>query len=231
VDTIADRIADPRALLVMLHGAGDHAEDFLRHGFIAALRERRIPADVLAVQANSDLYLEKTMIARLHAEVIAPALRAYARPLPLWLAGISLGGMGAGLYAQAHPGTVAGLLLQAPFFAVRGTIAEVTRAGGLAAWEPEKIEPDDEERRLLLWLKQWNAASGPAIRLGYGTNDRYAPASALLAARLPSADVMTCAGGHDWPTWQALWPRLLDGLQVQSQVQAKAAHDSGARAS
>ena len=229
MDVITDRIADPRALLVMLHGAGDHADDFLRHGFIAALRQRRIPVDVLAVQANSDLYLEKRMIACLHAEVIVPALKAYARPLPLWLTGISLGGMGAGLYARAHPGTVAGLLLLAPFFAVRGTIAEVTRAGGLMAWNPEKIEPDDEERGLLLWLKQWQRNDGPAIRLGYGTNDRYAPASALLAARLPAHDVMTCAGGHDWPTWQALWPRLLDGLQVQAQVQATAAHDSGAR--
>jgi len=226
MEVIADRIADPRALLVLLHGAGDHAADFLRHGFITTLRERRIPVDVLAVEANSDLYLEKTMIARLHAEVIVPALRAYAQPLPLWLTGISLGGMGAALYARAHPGTVAGLLLLAPFFAVRGTIAEVTRAGGLAAWNPEKLEPDDEERALLLWLKQWQHSDGPAIRLGYGTNDRYAPASALLAARLPADDVMTCAGGHDWATWQALWPRLLDRLQVQAQ--AKAAHESGA---
>ncbi|MDB5804355.1 MAG: esterase [Betaproteobacteria bacterium] len=214
MEVITDRISDPRALMVMLHGAGDHADDFLRHGFIATLRERRIPVDVLAVQANSDLYLEKRMIARLHAEVIAPELAA--RSLPLWLTGISLGGMGASLYAQAYPGTVAGLLLLAPFFAVRGTIAEVTRAGGLAAWAPEKIQPDDEERALLLWLKQWTPAGGPAIRLGYGTNDRYAPASALLAARLPQEYVMTCAGGHDWPTWQALWPRLLEGLDLQS---------------
>ena len=214
MELIEDRIADPRALMVMLHGAGDHAQDFLRHGFIAALRERRIPVDVLAVQANSDLYLEKSLIGRLHAEVIAPEAAA-SSSRPLWLTGISLGGMGAGLYARAHPGTVAGLLLLAPFFAVRGTIAEVTRAGGLADWAPEKITEDDEERALLLWLKHWHRGSGPAIRLGYGTNDRYAPASALLAARLPAADVMTCAGGHDWPTWQALWPRLLDGLDLQ----------------
>ncbi|HEY4371973.1 MAG TPA: alpha/beta fold hydrolase [Burkholderiales bacterium] len=217
MDVIEDRIAGARALMVMLHGAGDHARDFVQYGFIAALRARRLPFDVLAVQGDSSLYLDKTMIARLHAEVIEPEQRR--RPgqpaRPLWLTGISLGGMGASLYAQAHPGTVAGLLLLAPFFAVRGTIAEVTRAGGLDAWAPGEPAADDEERRLLLWLKQWQAARGPALRLGYGTNDRYAPASALLAARLPVEDVITQAGGHDWPTWQALWPRLLAGMEAR----------------
>jgi pimeloyl-ACP methyl ester carboxylesterase len=213
VNLIEDRIADPRALMVMLHGAGDHAQDFVQHGFIAALRERGLRFDVLAVQANSDLYLEKKMLGQLHDEVIAPELAL--RPRPLWLTGISLGGMGVSLYARAHPGSVAGLLLLAPFFAVRGTIAQVTRAGGLAAWQPGEIADDDEERALLLWLKQWDAAGGPALRLGYGTNDRYAPASALLAARLPARDVITCAGGHDWPTWQTLWPRLLAGVDLE----------------
>ena len=131
------------------------------------------------------------------------------QPRPLWITGISLGGMGAALYARAHPGAVAGLLLLAPFFAVRGTIAEVTRAGGLETWQPGAIAPEDDERALLAWLKGWRAPGGPAIWLGYGLQDRYAPASALLAARLAGEHVLTMPGGHDWPTWQALWPGML----------------------
>ncbi len=220
MEVIEDRVSGSRALLVMLHGAGDHARDFVQYGFIETLRARGLAVDALAVQGDSSLYLEKTMIARLHEEVIAPEIDRHPAQgaRPVYFAGISLGGMGACLYARAHPGVVAGLMLLAPFFAVRGTIAEVTRAGGLKAWAPGEIPAEDEERGLLSWLKHWSAEQGPAIRLGYGTNDRYAPASALLAARLPARDVITCAGGHDWPTWQALWPRLLEGSGLEAQT-------------
>lgn len=197
-------------LLVMLPGAGDHAADFVAQGFIAALRERALPVDAIAAEASSDHYLDKSVLTRLHEGVIAPAREDHGGPL--WLLGISLGGMGAALYARAHPGEVAGLILLAPFFAVRGAIAEVTRAGGLDAWRPGAIAADDTEGQLLLWLKSY-APGGPglpAICLGYGTNDRYAPASDLLAARLPPAQVATVAGGHDWVTWRILWQILLD---------------------
>jgi pimeloyl-ACP methyl ester carboxylesterase len=227
MNVIEDRIARPRVLLVLLPGAGDSAALYARNGFIARLRESGWPADALAVDARSDLYLDKSVIPRLHDEVIAPELAA--RPLPLWIAGISLGGMGAALYARRHPGAVSGLLLLAPFFAVRGTIAEVTRAGGLETWNPGEIAADDDERALLWWLKQrgpgprenlpvygpvHGSTHGPAhfpeVWLGYGAQDRYAPASALLAGRLPPKQVFTIPGGHDWPTWSLLWPRLLE---------------------
>ena len=216
---IEDRRADSQGLLVMLHGAGDSPELFVHNGFIATLRAAGWPLDVLAVEAHSDMYLDKSVITRLHEEVIAPELAA--RPRPLWLLGISLGGMGAGLYARAHPGTVQGMLLLAPFFAVRGTIAEVTRAGGLDKWQPGDVASGDDERGLLAWLRHWQAASGPEIWLGYGTNDRYAPASELLAARLAPDHVITCAGGHDWPAWQQLWPRLLAAAEVKMRQRLK----------
>jgi pimeloyl-ACP methyl ester carboxylesterase len=194
----------------MLPGAGDGAADMVSQGFIAALRERALPVDAIAADARSDYYLDKSVLKRLRAAVIAPA-RQQGRG-PVWLLGISLGGMGAALYARAHPGEIAGLILLAPFFAVRGAIAEVTRAGGLAAWKPGPIADDDSEGQLLLWLKAYRpgAPGLPAIHLGYGTNDRYAPASALLAARLPAPQVATVAGGHDWVTWRLLWQILLD---------------------
>jgi pimeloyl-ACP methyl ester carboxylesterase len=216
LNIIEDRVPDSRALMVLLPGAGDAAGLYARHGFIEEARRAGWPGDLLAVDAYSDLYLDKSALPRLHAEVIAPELAA--RPRPLWLTGISLGGMGACEYARLHPGDVAGLLLMAPFLAVRGTIAQVTRAGGLAAWQPHPAELQDEERALLHWIKQWprgkvEGAQVPPAWLGYGLQDRYAPASSLMAACLRDAQVLTAQGGHDWPTWQALWPRLLAASQ------------------
>jgi pimeloyl-ACP methyl ester carboxylesterase len=209
---IEDRVPDSRALMVLLPGAGDSAGLYAQHGFLETARRAGWPGDLLAVDAYSDLYLDKSALPRLHAEVIAPELAA--RPRPLWLTGISLGGMGASLYARSHPGMVAGLLLMAPFLAVRGTIAEVTRAGGLAAWQPHAAELEDEERALLHWIKQWPQGGGeakaPPAWLGYGLEDRYAPASALMAGCLPAKRVLTARGGHDWACWQGLWPRLLE---------------------
>jgi pimeloyl-ACP methyl ester carboxylesterase len=204
--------ADPAAgpLLVLLPGAGDRAADFVRQGFIQALRERALPVDAIAADARSDYYLDKSVLGRLHTGVIAPARRRHAGPV--WLLGISLGGMGAALYARAHPGEIAGLILLAPFFAVRGAIAQITRAGGFSAWQPGALADDDEEGQLLAWLKAYRPGVPglPEIHLGYGTNDRYAPASALLAERLPPGQVATLAGGHDWVTWRLLWQTLLD---------------------
>jgi pimeloyl-ACP methyl ester carboxylesterase len=195
-----------RRVLVMLPGVGMAAQEFVDHGFIAALRAQRAPVDVVVADAHADLYLEGSILERLEHDVIAPALaRGYDG---LWLLGVSLGGMGALAYARLHPGRVKGILLLAPFLGVPGTIAEVRRAGGLAAWEPGPLG-DDRERAVLAWLKD-HGPGDPTLLLGYGVDDRFAAGHALLAARLPAERVATCAGGHDWETWSRLWRMLLE---------------------
>ena len=188
-------------LLVMLPAAHAEPGDFAQQGFLDAL-----PPGVEALPAplRPADYLEEDLAGRLHAEVIAPALRR--GPRPVWLLGISLGGMGALLYARTRP--VAGLILLAPFLATRGTIAEVTEAGGLDAWNPGPLAPHDLERGLLAWLRGADLA-GMGVRLGYGSADRYVAASAMLARRLPPERVTIAEGGHDWPTWVTLWRRIL----------------------
>jgi len=115
-------------------------------------------------------------------------------------------------YVQVLMTIIEGIILLAPYLGTRGTIADVTRDGGLARWRPGSIGEEDDERRLLAWLKEYRAddPSLPAIYLGYGTSDRFAPASALLAAQLPGGHVVTAEGGHDWPTWSTLWRDILD---------------------
>ncbi|HUH83240.1 MAG TPA: hypothetical protein VLX85_01445 [Stellaceae bacterium] len=195
-----------RRLLVMLPGVGMKAQEFVDHGFIAALRARELPVDVVIADADADLYLDGSILERLRGEVVLPAMaRGYDA---LWFLGVSLGGMGALGYAREHAGQVEGILLLAPFLGVPGTIAEVRRAGGLGHWEPGTVA-DDRERAVLAWLKE-PGPGHPLLFLGYGRGDRFAAGHALLAERLPAARVVTEEGGHDWETWAKLWQRILD---------------------
>lgn len=185
-------------LLVMLPGAEMTAEEFQTNGFLDAAG----PVDRIAVETGMECYLDEISVQRLHDEVILPAQAQ--GPVRIWLLGISLGGMGALLYAQAHPDRIAGVLLLAPFIGSRGLIAEVERAGGLRHWRA--IDGATSERRLLTWLGTGTGL--PDMHLAYGQGDRFAAAHRLLADLLPAQRVVTAPGGHDWPTWCRLWRAL-----------------------
>ncbi len=206
----APRQGAGRVLLVMLPSAKARPRDLVQYGFVQALRGRGLTIDVAAVEAHLGYYLDGSLSSYLTHDIIAPArARNYRR---IWLMGISLGGMGALHYAREHPADIEGAIVLAPFLGTRGTIAEVVAAGGLSHWQPGAVKPDDNERRLLAWIKAYRpaAAAGPEIYLGYGTDDRFAAASRMLAGRLPAAHVVAIPGGHDWATWIHLWQRLLD---------------------
>lgn len=197
-------------LLVMLPGAGIDAADFAAQGLVSAIHRRGLPIDVVATRPALDLYLDGTMATELQRMVIAPAqVQGYRR---IWLLGISLGGMGALLYASAHPEAVEGIVLLAPFLGTQGTVAEVAAAGGLGYWKPEGSAATATERQLLLWLQQFLVAPPmrPIVYLGYGLADRFVHGHTMLAERLPRERVVTTAGGHDWETWSALWQAVLD---------------------
>jgi pimeloyl-ACP methyl ester carboxylesterase len=194
----------------MLPGATHKPQHFAQHGFIQALRDRNLAIDTVAVDAHLGYYLERCVVERLSKHVIAPArARGYSR---IWLVGISLGGMGALIYARDRAADIAGVIALAPFLGVRGTIDEIVRAGGIDQWQPGAIAPEDDERVLLDWLKAYDADKPgvPQIHLGYGTGDRFIAASTVLASRVPPSHVVTTAGAHDWKTWTTLWELLLD---------------------
>lgn len=197
-----------QALVVMLPGARDRAQDLVDQGFVRALRARELAVDAIVVDARMDDYVERSVMSCLEREIIAPAQACAG----IWLMGISLGGMGALEYAREHTTAIAGVILLAPFFGTRGLLAEVARAGGLMQWNPGPVAPADDERRLLAWLRSYRAESPGAlpIYLGYGTEDRYAGASIMLAERLPANHVVAIKGGRDWLTWTSAWEHLLD---------------------
>jgi pimeloyl-ACP methyl ester carboxylesterase len=201
---------DPdRVLLIMLPGAGMQAAEFAGQGMVAAVHALGLPVDIAAAQPDLELYLDGDIAGALHRAIIEPArAQGYTR---LWLLGISLGGMGALLYASAHA-EVEGLVLLAPFLGTKGTIAELAKAGGLAAWSPAGSAATDSEQSMLVWLQKFLAQNParPALYLGYGRTDRFAPGHLLLADLLPEDHVVSADGGHDWETWRTLWQRVLE---------------------
>lgn len=193
----------------MLPGAMHKPHDLVANGFVAALRERALPISVAIPDAHPGYYLDRDLVERLRTEIVAPEeTRGYR---DIWLMGISLGGLGALMYARAHPRDVKGVVVLAPYLGVPGTLHEVARAGGLRTWQHGESTVNEDERGMLEWLKRYGVdESMPAIYLGYGKQDRFAAASELLRECLPPHHVTAVAGAHDWATWRALWTGLLD---------------------
>ena len=211
--------ADPnqraRCLMVLLPGRGDSAADFEGHGIIAAARQRGLSIDLVAADATIGYYAKRTLLDRLQADVLTPALlHDYAQ---VWLVGTSMGGLGALLEARKQPG-IQGILLLAPFLGDEDVTGEVAAAGGLATWVPPRIDQGDYQRELWRWLQavSQGGEKAPEIVLGYGEADRFAPAHRLLAAGLPADHVLRAVGGHDWATWLGLFRRFVDGPAMRS---------------
>ncbi len=218
-------LADPstgalraKAVLVMLPGAYDTPQDFVREGFVGAVRERQLAVDVQLVNAHVGYYTQQTILERLQQDVIGPArAQGYEQ---IWLAGISIGGMGSLMCAATHPEGISGVVALAPYLGPRNISVDVVRAGGLAPWPApgQSLPEDDVDRRLWLWLKaQADPASAKSLLplyWGYGLSDRFALGHRVVAESLPPDRVFTVEGGHDWPAWITLWRQMLDKLPL-----------------
>ena len=207
----AERASD--TLVVMLPGRGDRGPDFVAERFLDIGDGHGF--DMIAADAHFGYYIGRSMVERLRADVIEPAReRGYER---IWLLGISAGGLGANLYARAHPEHIDGLILLAPYPGDEALVASIKEAGGLRAWSGETTLGRDFERKTWRWLKQATADPGaPRIVLGYGRGDRFARAAALLGEALPPERVFTVDGGHRWPVWRALWRDILAADMIGS---------------
>lgn len=198
-------------LLVMLPGAYSAPQEFVDEGFVQALRDRRLPVDVVVAGAGIDHYIEGRVLDRLHDQVIGPARARGVRSV--WLLGISLGGLFALGYATRRGADIDGMLTLAPYLGRRTLLGEIQAAGGPGPWaRGRQPQPDDLiEHEVWAWLGAPGgaAARGPELHLGYGRDDRFADAHRLLAAQLPAPRSFSLPGGHDWPVWRTLWQQWL----------------------
>jgi hypothetical protein len=209
-----------RCLVVFLPGMGDHETDFVDHGFLDALNARGMPVDAVAADATFGYYLNRTVVGRLHDDVLQPAREAGYRQV--WLVGISMGGMGALLVmknvmksatASGEP-NLAGAVLVAPYLGDDSLLQEIDRAGGVARWNPGPIADRDYQRDVWRFIKETTAQRDPEARpilyLAAGDKDKLRFGHRLLAAALPSDRILWTAGTHDWGPWGVLWADFLD---------------------
>jgi pimeloyl-ACP methyl ester carboxylesterase len=197
-----------RSLLVFLPGRGDTVSSYEKEGFPQLLSQCEGSVDALGVEAHFGYYRDQSLLRRLREDVILPAkAEGYS---DIWLVGISMGGLGALFYDSAYPGEVSGLFLLAPYLGDGTLLKEISAAGGLAHWQPTGLGGAALDRAIWQQAKGYSegAKSTRRVFLGFGESDRFAESNRLFAKQLPAAQVFTTPGGHDWPTWKKLWPKL-----------------------
>lgn len=204
------------ALFVMLPGSYSLPEEFQSEGFVKIVRAHHLAADLRLVDAHVRYYDNRSVIDRLAEDVMRPARAQGYRQI--WLVGISIGAVGAMLYANAHPDDVDGVVLIAPYLGTQLTAKEIKVAGGLAVWPSPEVKPGDIDTILWHWLQTQTRSESPVrklpIFLGYGDDDRFRYNDEVLRAALPASRVFTAPGGHDWPAWRAVWERIASVLPV-----------------
>ncbi|QJW84167.1 hypothetical protein HK414_10570 [Ramlibacter terrae] len=184
--------------------------DFIAAGFVDAVRQRELPYDVVLLEATIPEVADGSALRFLQDFLFSAA---QAGECPAGLCGISLGGhlALAGL-ARADTGETAAraarhveaACLLAPYLGPRDIVAEAATNDGLRDWQAAE-GVDDVDRQIWQWLQSGQAA-GRDLHLGYGSEDRFAPAHALLGRVLPPQRVDVEPGAHDWPHGPASGP-------------------------
>lgn len=207
-----------RHLIVFLRGLGGTSRCFWTphkcfeaEGFVAAVRKKGLPFDMLAPNTHFGYYRHRTLEKRLTQDVIRPAkANGYEK---IWLAGVSMGGLGSIFFLRKHPEHIDGVLLLGPYLGGRSIANEISRAGGIKNWIPGPYNAEKDWQRLIWdWLKQYCADPvGPApIYIGIGDNDPYYKPQKLLADSLPEDRVISVSGGHDAAAFKSMWQIFLD---------------------
>jgi len=196
-------------LVVLLPGAYSKPQEFVDEGFVDAVRRRGLAADVVVADAHLGYYQDRSVLVRLHEDILRPArAEGYAK---VWLVGISLGAFGSLLYSARRGAEVDGVVALAPYLGRRTLLKEIIDDGGPAHWRTQVHARDDDDGEREIW--EWLAAprpNGPPVWLGIGRDDRFVDASRLLAQALPADRYTEVEGGHEWPPWRALWNAWLD---------------------
>ena len=209
----APRPSSLRTLVIVLPGRNDGGRGENERGMAKAIHEAWPGADVLLASATYVYYRDGKVVERLHEDVVEPALRAGYRRV--WLAGASMGGMGAMLYERAHPGTVTGVVLFAPFLGDKPLLEEIRRAGGVRQWEPgplpAEVDAHNYQRQIWKHIREHSALAS-RVWLACGSDDYLLSGARLLATTLPEDRYVEMPGSHDWRSWSRI------GKTVFSQI-------------
>jgi hypothetical protein len=229
MEILEDRLAcptRPKTLIVFLPGAREVPQDLVKEGFVAAVRQRNIQADMQILDSHYGYFSKLQIVDRLEKEVMLPArAKGYTQ---IWFTGISLGGFGTLIYgasqAQAkqpdRQKMYDGFFVMAPYMGEK-KVWEPIQKIGLAQWGQTNRQlapvPGDFSTDLWRWLAGYvgNAAGKgsstlPLAYMGYGTEDFLAPPNRVFGNALPTDHHMQVPGDHDWPPWKTLWAQWLE---------------------
>ena len=220
---LVERTPSASCTAILLPGMFTSGETFRRQGFAALIEEKAPGLDVIGADAHLAYYRKKLILTRLQEDLIGPEIEDGRK---VWLLGTSLGGIGALLYARGQNGDqklpdadrLAGVVLLGPFLGNKKLIKEIDAAGGPLAWQPSEADRaklgsrDAVYEATWTWLIDWHHRTDPKPRivLGWGAEDRFAPAARLAAQLLPASDSFERPGGHDWDVWRELFSDMLD---------------------
>ena len=201
-----------KQLVVLLPGRLTTPQEIDREGFTELARTAFPDARIVRPDLHIGYYRNRTAVDRLHEDIILPAQREGISKVTL--VGISMGGLGAMLYDLEKPGVADELILLSPFLGEPEVIEEIQTAGDLQRWQEEPESERDFSRAIWKRIREREAKglSAAPIKLGCGLSDRLAPTSRLAERELPlRGGAVWQTGGHDWPTWRALF-RELNGI-------------------
>lgn len=204
LDSLVQSVGAPD-LMVLLPGALMQPRHMVEAGVFDAVHRRGLALDLQAINLHALEACNREALAHLVEEVLMPERKRYQR---IWLGGISRGGHLALSCFAENPSLLDGLCLLAPYPGSRLTSNAIRRAGGLASWRATPEQLLDPEFRLWQWLQQ-PTVNAPVF-VGWGEEDRFADGMQPLAGCLPTADIHTLPGAHDWAAWLPLWERFLD---------------------
>ena len=199
------------AAIVLLPAALTSPDDFIAHGFAAAIDACGLDVDLLVPDLRAECYLRSTAVEMLDELLQKQVLNRYAS---FWLAGISLGGYGVMQHARlskiALP-SLQGRFLIAPYLGSREIVNAVSAAGGISAWRGDASDLPDAP--LWQWLqRQAHTVLTENLCVGCGTEDRFALSSRLLAALVPNHQVLSTVGEHSFVPWRTLWRQWLTAV-------------------
>ena len=212
--TIYPGTGNGKTLVVLLPTVAGNGKLYEKQGLIDLCRKHGAIDDIMAIDVQPTLYLNKRIVKKMKLRVIDPAkARGYEH---IYLLGTSLGGHAALLYTMEYPNDIEGLFLFAPYISDPFVTKTLTQAGGLQTWD---VCPQFAwEYSCKLWKLIRAYVSDPERRtstfLGYGTEDRFVESCQILAEALSPENVFTTPGGHSWTTWHVLWGKMLDHLET-----------------
>lgn len=205
-------------LVVLLPGRFGSPQNFFDAQFPERLEAAGLTADLIAVDAHLGYYRKRSVVDRLRADIVQPAIADGYREI--WLVGASLGGLGAFLYARDHAQDLTGVVALAPFLGDKKLAADIRAQGGLRQWRPTQEDASKDFPRLWQWLRDQAAIPHAplSLYLAFGTEDRLATSAQLLAEALPRDHTFTTPGKHDWKVWGKLWEEFLSSGTLCSSV-------------